>query len=248
MPCGRPSCARLAEGEVLRLRVTVDVTGRGQNAAAQPDARPQGVADLESTVSSLGQQGYLVQIQDVTQEVETKAALREREAFFRSVFQGIPSPTVVWRHAGGGKFVLHFYNASANAATVGLLREYEGADLDAFYAHEPEFAERVRRCFKTGEIITSEQEYTFRTTSKKRYVRVTSARVGHEYVIDSLTDLTELKEAQKALAENEARFRRLLENAPDIIYRVALEPEPRYEYISPAATAVTGFSPEELMT
>ena len=53
---------------------------------------PKGIAHLESTVSSLGQQGYLVQVQDITQEVESKAALREREIFFRSVFQAIPSP------------------------------------------------------------------------------------------------------------------------------------------------------------
>ncbi len=67
-------------------------------------------------------------------------------------------------------------------------------------------------------------------------------------MIDSVTDLTELKETQEALVENEARFRRLLDNAPDIVYRIALQPEPHYEYISPAAEAVTGFTPDELMS
>ncbi len=208
---------------------------------------PKGVAHLESTVSSLGQQGYLVQVQDITREIESKAALREREVFFRSVFQAIPSPTVVWRHVGGGNFVLHFFNTSANAATEGRLSEYEGSSLDAFYAHQPGFAERVRQSFQTGEALTSEQPYVFRTTGKRRFIRITSAKVGHEYVIDSMTDLTELKEAQEALVENEARFRRLLDNAPDIVYRVALKPEIQYEYMSPAAEAITGFTPAELM-
>ena len=44
--------------------------------------------------------------------------------------------------------------------------------------------------------------------------------MGHEYVIERVTDLTELKETQEALVENEARFRRLLDNAPDIVYRL----------------------------
>lgn len=201
--------SRLARGEVLRVRITLDVGALSGSAEGRPGSWPNGVAHLESTVSSLGRQGYLVQVQDITQEVESKAALRERETFFRSVFQAIPSPTVVWRHIGGGNFVLHFYNASAGAATEGRLSEYQGASLDAFFAHEPGFAERVRRSFRTGETLSAEQEYTFRTTGKKRYIRATSARVGHEYVIGTITDLTELKETQGALVE----ARRVLERS-----------------------------------
>ena len=48
-----------------------------------------------------------------------------------------------------------------------------------------------------------------------------------------------------ALRESEARFRRLAENAPDIIYRYQLKPVPRFEYVSPAATRIVGYTPEE---
>ena len=112
----------------------------------------------------------------------------------------------------------------------------------------PTFQCAVRESFATGLPVVAEQKYTLRTTGEERYIRITSAKVGHEYVIDSMTDLTELKSVQDALAENEARFRRLLENAPDIVYRLALKPTIHYEYISPAASAVTGFTPEELMS
>lgn len=234
--------ARLANGEVLRVRITVDVSGRGQAARW-----PKGVAHLESTVSSLGPQGYLVQVQDITQEIESKAALREREIFFRSVFQAIPYPTVVWRHTGGGNFVLHFFNGSAQTVTEGKLAQYEGATLDEFYSHQPSFAERVRRCFETGEPTSEELAYTFKTTGRTHFIRITTAKVGHEYVIDSTTDFTELKQTQEALLENEARFRRLLDNAPDIVYRLALKPAPHYEYISPAIETITGYSPQEMM-
>lgn len=240
--------ARLASGEVLRFRITVDVGNRVQAVEARPSTWPKGVAHLEATVSSLGLQRYLVQVQDITQEVESKAALRERESFFRSVFQAIPSPCVVWRHVGEGRLVLHFYNSAARALSNGGLAELEGQTVEEVYAHEPEFAERVRHSFVTGESITSEKEYSFRTTGQKRYIRITSAKVGPEYVVESVADLTELKQAQEALAENEARFRRLLDNAPDIVYRVTLKPETRYEYISPAAESITGYTPEELMS
>lgn len=50
---------------------------------------------------------------------------------------------------------------------------------------------------------------------------------------------------QEALRESEERFRRLAENAPDFIFRYRLAPTRGYEYASPAATRITGHSPEE---
>jgi len=47
----------------------------------------------------------------------------------------------------------------------------------------------------------------------------------------------------KELGNSEARFRRLAENAPDVIYRMAL-PGGNYEYMSPAAETVFGHTPE----
>jgi len=48
-----------------------------------------------------------------------------------------------------------------------------------------------------------------------------------------------------ALREREARFRRLAENAPDVIYRYRLKPKPGFEYVNPASTRVVGYTPEE---
>ncbi len=43
------------------------------------------------------------------------------------------------------------------------------------------------------------------------------------------------------------RFRLLVEGSPDVFYRIRLTPEPVLEYASPAAEAVTGYSPAELL-
>ncbi|MBN1874844.1 MAG: response regulator [Anaerolineae bacterium] len=52
------------------------------------------------------------------------------------------------------------------------------------------------------------------------------------------------KRSDAALLESEERFRRLAENARDMIYRMTL-PDGKYEYISPAALDLFGYTPEE---
>lgn len=53
---------------------------------------------------------------------------------------------------------------------------------------------------------------------------------------------------QDALQKSEARYRRLAENAPDLIYRYRLGPTRGFEYVSPSALAITGYAPEEFYT
>ncbi len=59
-----------------------------------------------------------------------------------------------------------------------------------------------------------------------------------------LQEVKERVRIQKALSESEARFRRLAENAKDMIYRMSL-PDGVYQYVSPAAYDLTGYAPEE---
>lgn len=53
------------------------------------------------------------------------------------------------------------------------------------------------------------------------------------------------EEAQQALRRSEARFRRLAENARDLVYRYEFRPRRCFTYINPAAAKLTGYTPEE---
>ena len=61
-----------------------------------------------------------------------------------------------------------------------------------------------------------------------------------------LVDITERKKTEEALREGEARFRSVLDNSIDVIYRMNVQTG-HYEYVSPSAESVVGFSPAELM-
>ncbi len=68
---------------------------------------------------------------------------------------------------------------------------------------------------------------------------------GGEYAGSVSLDMTELREVERQLAESEERFRRLAENAADVIYRFRFGPEPGLEYVNEAVERVTGYTPEE---
>jgi PAS domain S-box-containing protein len=84
-------------------------------------------------------------------------------------------------------------------------------------------------------------------------VRFLSGRIYIEHshdgepvtVVGTVVDVTDQKAAEAALAESEARFRRLAVNAPDIICESRLDGV--LTYVSPASLAITGFAPEELV-
>jgi PAS domain S-box-containing protein len=58
-------------------------------------------------------------------------------------------------------------------------------------------------------------------------------------------DVSEHRRADEALRASEARFRSVLENSRDVIYRVNVQTG-HYDYISPSVETVVGFSPNEL--
>jgi len=78
---------------------------------------------------------------------------------------------------------------------------------------------------------------------------------GSEALLAELEQLRQrIAELERTLAASRERrdqpgagdeqFRRLVENSPFMIYRMAL-PDGVYEYVSPASTALTGYAPEE---
>jgi PAS domain S-box-containing protein len=65
------------------------------------------------------------------------------------------------------------------------------------------------------------------------------------YVVAIVRDVTELRRHEEVVRRSEARLRLLTENVADMIFRYRHLPAPAFEYVSAAATALTGYAPEE---
>lgn len=71
-------------------------------------------------------------------------------------------------------------------------------------------------------------------------------RLYNQALVRKLEDkMLDLEQTNRRLSLSEERFRRLAEDAPDLIFRYELTPRPGFTYLSPAATAITGYTPEE---
>lgn len=68
---------------------------------------------------------------------------------------------------------------------------------------------------------------------------------GELFVVAIARDVAELRRQEEVVRRSEARLRLVTENAADMIFRYRLSPAPAFEYVSAAATGLTGYSPED---
>ncbi len=97
--------------------------------------------------------------------------------------------------------------------------------------------ERLRACCKSRTSATFEEELAFATGVRLWQTRLTpwpsSGEVTH--VLGTARDFTAIARAEQAMTETEERFRRLAENAHDVVYR--------YRYRTGARLRVSGARP-----
>ena len=107
----------------------------------------------------------------------------------------------------------------------------------------------IYRAFEENQGTRVDSEALWRRDGTPLPVEYSSYPIVRDGVVEgaivTFVDITERRRAEEKLKESEERFRLLAENAKDIIYRYRLKPTLGFEYVSPSATTMVGYTPEE---
>ncbi len=168
--------------------------------------------------------------------------------FYKSIFKDSPD-AVLFTNPHEEKIDAIFYANSAAEELFGYSEQelYEISWAGIVDNDDPQLTPFLNELSSLGKAMA---ELSFEKKDGTRFRGEISTNVLDQHndqssSVSIVRDITERKNADMALKESENRFRSVLENSPDVIYRYNLKTD-HYEYMSPAIRTL-GFEPEELM-
>jgi len=177
--------------------------------------------------------------EEVVEHEAAKQELMERTQELEGIFQALPD--LYFRMRGDG--TVEEFRAGAHVLAVPP-SEFLGRRIQEMLP--PDVGERVVEVMEevrsTGGLVC--MEYALPLDVGLREFEGRLLPLGDGRVIAVVRDITERKEAERALQAREEHFRGLIENAHDII--CILDPDGVMAYLSPPTQRILGFAPEAL--
>lgn len=127
------------------------------------------------------------------------------------------------------------------------LKELTPLDIKPEYTRE-EFIRMITPLLKNEKIVDNFRTFHRRADKTEYPVEVNLQLVTREndrVFLAVVQDITERIKAEEAIKESEDKYRRLAENAQDLIYRYEFLPMRGFTYVSPSSTQMTGYTPED---
>jgi PAS domain S-box-containing protein len=207
---------------------------------------------FDARMVSARENEVLVIVRDITEMRQAINALAENEARLRALINS--TPDIICFKDGEGRWLV------ANEADLNLFQlngvNYRGKTNKELAEYSPFYRDALRYCEQTDELAwqnedpsRSEEIVPLPDGSTKTYdvVKVPlfeddGARKG---LIVYGRDLTDRIQAEIAIRESEEKFRRIFESIDDIYYMA--DAEGIIKIVSPSATALSGYQPDELI-
>lgn len=200
----------------------------------------------------------LAAVSDITLERESETALKESEQKFRSFIELSEDAIVLTDESGAitewNIGAEHIFGMPRSQALGSMLWDVQYQFAPAAMKTD-EIYQRMKAALTQhlangkGAFLNRLYENSILTLNGQEkivqgLVTVIPTRKGYQ-LGSILRDVTEQRSMEAKLKESQERYRRLAENAEDLIYRYAFLPEPHFDYVNPAATAITGYTPED---
>lgn len=202
-----------------------------------------GVRYLDCVLQAIVKEGLVTGVSCLARDVTQQ---RESEQRFKELFETLQEG--VYFTTPEGKFL------DANPTLVRMLGydsldELLGKNVKELYAHPATRDELLANLDRQGTVRN--QEITLRKkdgsvlvcTDTSSAIRDSSGKVVRYQ--GALVDVTERRQIEKKLHEEQEFARRLVASFPDLI--IVLDTEFRYTFVSPNITALLGFQPQELL-
>ncbi|MGB1548424.1 MAG: PAS domain S-box protein, partial [Alphaproteobacteria bacterium] len=183
---------------------------------------------------------------DVTESAEMERALRESEARFRNIAERAPVPISINRISDGRFLYANPAMAALYGAEAGTLAG-QRSSID-FYRDPADRVAVMKRLLREGHL--HDVEIDLKKADDTPIATIASiARInfdGEDAVINIIHDVTQIKKAEAALRESEARFRAVVEGSPLplIIARVS---DGIILFANSHAGPALGMTPEDLV-
>lgn len=196
---------------------------------------------------------YLIIVRDTTGRHAALEALRESEAKYRQIFEGVSEG--IYLSTADGCPVM------ANPALARILgfenvEELSRRDIAAEGYADPEERTRFAEAILRDGRVTDWESRWLRKDGSVATVLINARGIpapdGTIALYEGVVrDITERKQAEKALRESEAKYRLILETVREIIYFVsASEDDPfgTVTFVSPQVEEIVGYSPGEILS
>lgn len=221
--------------------VNANVTADGKEVILETSGQP--FLDEQGTLL-----GYRGVDRDITERIRTENALKKSESRFRELFDNMSDGVAIYAPVDDGEnFVFVDYNRAGERIGKNHREDVVGRRVtDVFPGVEDiGLLKILRRVLKTG----APERFPLASYKDSRislWVENYVFRIRDKEIVAIYQDITERKQAEDALKNSEARFRRLFEQT-DAISVQGYNKDREVIYWNPASERLYGYSSEEAM-
>lgn len=196
---------------------------------------------------------FVALIQDITERKQTEEALRKSEEQFRSVIEQAPFGMVIIRNRDGAilfqneRFTQLFGYTNADIPNIQDWWQKAYPDADYRRAVMEEWNAAMETAMREGADIGGKELNIICKNGAARVVEITGIVIGENFLA-TFTDITERKQAEEALRENQELFSLYLLHSPIYTYIKEVTPtESRVVQASENFYKMIGISSQEML-